>query len=62
MEFDDFNLDLYEDVNYSDNGDATPYSSIFGTNSSSSIVCATLTNFTEDCQVCDSGKATIFCK
>ncbi len=47
MEFEDFNLDLYEDSLYSD-GDVTTYS----WNSSTSIICATLTNVTEDCQFC----------
>lgn len=52
--FDDFDLDLYSIPTEKD-GSAGTYSSIFGSNSSSSIVCATATNLTENgCDVCGS--------
>ncbi len=52
MEFSDFNIDLYEADVYNDGNTYEPASSIAGTNSSTSIVCATLTNVTEDCNYC----------
>jgi|GEM_PF-1056260 hypothetical protein len=61
--FDDFDLDLYSIPNEKD-GSAGTYSSLFGSNSSSSIMCATATNLTEnDCNLC-SGDAlcTAKCK
>ena len=45
LQLEDFNLDLYDEGN-------GVYSSVVGTNSSTSIVCATLTNFTEGCNYC----------
>ncbi len=64
MEFDDFNIDLYEDPNNNNNNGIEPQSSVIGTNSSSSFVCATLTNFTESCDIpCGgTGKITLICK
>lgn len=65
MEFDDFNIDLYEDPNNNNNNNGIePQSSVIGTNSSSSFVCATLTNFTESCDIpCGgTGKITLICK
>ena len=53
MNFDDFNLDLYEEMDFDEtNGDIVVASSVHGTNSSTSIVCATMTNVTEDCRYC----------
>lgn len=52
LTFDDFNLDLYDDTNYGEDTGVSVYSSVAGTNSSTSIVCATLTNFTEGCSYC----------
>ncbi len=50
MDFNDFNIDLYEDDMYSsDGGYESPAS---WNNSSTSIVCATLTNVTEKCNYC----------
>ncbi|WP_290140300.1 hypothetical protein [uncultured Dubosiella sp.] len=54
MNFDDFNLDLYEEMDFDEaNSDVMPASSVFSSNSSTSIVCATLTNLTEICHSCD---------
>ena len=52
LQLEDFNLDLYDDVSMKEDGDVSVYSSVAGTNSSTSIVCATLTNFTEGCAYC----------
>lgn len=55
--FDDFDLDLYS-VPDSKDGSAGTYSSVFGSNSSSSVKCATATNLTETkCNTC-SGAVT----
>lgn len=54
--FDDFDLDLYSIPSTKD-GTAGPYSSIYGSNSSSSIKCATATNLTESkCNTCTGGE------
>ena len=52
LQLEDFNLDLYDEDNMNDDEGISAYSSIAGTNSSTSIVCATLTNFTEGCNYC----------
>ena len=50
--FEDFDLNLYEEVDYSEDGTIQSYSSWAGTNSSTSIACSLLTNVTESCIYC----------
>ena len=47
LQLEDFNLDLYDEGNGEDDGVGV-YSSVVGTNSSTSIVCATLTTSQKD--------------
>ena len=60
-DFKDFDINLYEDMDYEGNGDVTTYSSWTGGNSSTSIACSILTNLTEDCNYCGSGTLTKTC-
>ncbi|ADY20440.1 hypothetical protein P4U05_16550 [Bacillus paranthracis] len=51
-QFEDFDLNLYEEIDYSEDGSVQSYSSWGGTNSSTSIACSLLTNVTEGCNWC----------
>lgn len=56
LKFDDFNLDLYDDSDFSDENSEIELLSLSamctGTNSGTSLLCSFMTNVTEDCSTC----------